>query len=289
MENHPDLLEQIERRRPLRGCRPSVLREVREPGAMTKVARFPSLRHPIVRFVPMSHADEGEYLVKPRAGGGGAGIRVWSPGQPLGQREHLQQFIDGRAISAAYVAGERAVTLIGVSEQFIGEAAFGAKAFQYCGGVAPWPVKEWKTRVLMHLGVELGARFGLRGPFGVDLIQDESGELWAIEINPRFTASMELHERLHEGLSMLAAPPVAPATGGGHAAGKAILFAKADAAVPDLYDLFESHEVADVPEVGERVPQGRPICTVFADAATRDGCVARLHELARRLYTRLST
>ena len=68
--------------------------------------------------------------------------------------------------------------------------------------------------------------------------------------------------------------------------GKAIIFAKADGAAPDLYDLFARDEVADVPEPGEFIRAGRPVCTVFAGGADRDSCLGGLRELARRLYTR---
>ena len=123
---------------------------------------------------------------------------------------------------------------------------------------------------------------------------DAAGDIWPIEVNPRYVASIELLERA-TGIATLGAWPIHPprrqvagsAAPAGHAVhGKAILFARADGSAPDMYELFARDQVADVPLIGEPIRAGHPVCTVFAAGADRDACLARLHDLARRLYTR---
>ncbi|HEX3872482.1 MAG TPA: ATP-grasp domain-containing protein, partial [Pirellulales bacterium] len=49
-------------------------------------------------------------------------------------------------------------------------------------------------QTLDRMGTDLAGRFGLRGLFGVDLVLGRH-HVWLIEVNPRFTASMEILER----------------------------------------------------------------------------------------------
>ena len=182
--------------------------------------------------------------------------------------------------------------LLGVTEQLIGDEHLGVAGFRYAGSLGPIAITSADRHALTHLGVALAQRHDLRGLFGVDLVRDRKGDLWPVELNPRYTASVEIIERATD-IPCLSDWPIATlrkslATPAGVVHAKGIVFAKQDCVVPDLYGLFESHEVADVPEIGERIRQGKPICTVFAFAREREECVSRLRERAARVYTAVS-
>ena len=155
---------------------------------------------------------------------------------------------------------------------------------------------------LVHLGVSLTQQFDLRGLFGIDAVIDHRGNIWPVEVNPRYTASVEILERA-TGISALA--PGSVDKRAAHVSkrkdrsltvaarfateiwGKAIVFAREDVTMPDLYDWFDSEQIADVPPIGRRIEAGKPICTLLSHGPDRDTCLARLHDMAATLYTRL--
>lgn len=284
MENHPEVLEAIAQCRPLLGSSPAAVRSVRNPQALARLQPVPGLRCCRVCDTAPNHSEQ-RYLLKPRHSAGGGGIHFWSPEDSLDARHYLQEYVPGTPISAIYHAHGPAARLLGVTEQFIGEPDFGARGFQYCGGIGPISLAPKAVAALTSLGDQLVGWHGLGGLFGVDMILDAQGDLWPVEVNPRYTASVELIERA-TGLAALADRPSAFATGNLHA--KAIIFARQDCRVPDLFEFFSPDEVADVPEVDDFTPSGRPICTLLAHGPDREACVRRLREEAQRLYTRLS-
>ena len=90
-------------------------------------------------------------------------------------------------------AGRRRA-LLGVTRQIIGEPWLGAHGFQYAGSIGPWPISEAHLATLDRHRQRTGERFELVGLFGVDFMLDGE-EVWTIEVNPRYTASVEIVER----------------------------------------------------------------------------------------------
>jgi predicted ATP-grasp superfamily ATP-dependent carboligase len=130
----------------------------------------------------------------------------------------------------------------------------------------------------------------LSGLFGVDLILDSRGRMHVLEINPRYTAAMELLELAH-GHALLGENIEALKTMADSVPtlihGKAIVYARETVRVDDLYAWFNAASIADVPQIGEVIPQGRPICTLLARGNSTDHVLAELHDMAGSLYTRL--
>ena len=88
--------------------------------------------------------------------------------------------------------------------------AFGADGFQYCGNIltaAPGHPRSSRGRGARRgagaLAQAVVEEFGLVGVNGIDFIARD-GVPWAIEVNPRWCASMELVERAY-GLSVFEA------------------------------------------------------------------------------------
>jgi uncharacterized protein len=279
-ENHPALVERLAERHTLLGSPPATLRAVRDPAQLH--AALGDLYPRTTGTLPSS----GRWLRKPLRGGGGIGVREWRGGAlPAGT--FLQERIDGVACSAAAVGDGADAVVLGISEQLVGRRAFGVRGHRWCGNVVP-PRRPVPLDQAQAICSRLARAFALRGLFGVDFVWD--GErAWAVEVNPRPTASLEAIGGVNAFGAHLQAcagklPRVDAAHGG--AAGKAVLFAT-DAVVVGDSERWLERGVRDVPHPGERIAAGRPICTLVAQAATPEDALAQLEEQAARLRAEL--
>src|SRR5439155_3545752 len=74
------------------------------------------------------------WLVKPLASGGGRRVRPWRGGRvPRGC--YLQQLVDGTPGSVVFVAAGDHIVPLGITRQLVGEHAFGAEGYRYCGNI----------------------------------------------------------------------------------------------------------------------------------------------------------
>src|SRR5205085_2738731 len=88
--------------------------------------------------------------------------------------------------------GRRAVPL-GVSHALMGDSAFGASGFRYCGSILVAPAQPL-FGFACRLASVVTEAFGLVGVNGIDFVA--RGDVpYAVEVNPRYCASMELVER----------------------------------------------------------------------------------------------
>jgi uncharacterized protein len=282
-ENHPRLVERLGERHSLLGNSSSTLRAVRDPAQLG--AALGDLPHPRTTVTAPS---SGRWLRKPLRGGGGIRVREWHGGAlPAGT--FLQERIDGIACSAAAVGDGKDAVVLGLTEQLVGQRAFGVRGHRWCGNLVPprVPTGELLGQARAICSCLAGA-FALRGLFGVDFMWD--GErAWTVEVNPRPPASLEAIRGVNAFAAHLEAcagelPCVDAADRG--AAGKAVLFAT-DAVVVGDSERWLERGVRDVPHPGERIAAGRPICTVVAQAATPEDALAQLHEQAARLRAEL--
>lgn len=307
LENRPRLIRQLARQRPLWGNDSPVLDIVRSPQRIAQILTAAGLPCPAVLSQAPSSRQGPRWVVKPRASAAGLGIRFWDGKALLGRRarsSYFQEFISGTDCAALYVGNREGARLLGVTRQLVGEAWLGAAPFRYCGSVGPLDLPAETRAPLEAIGRELTVASGLRGLFGIDFVLRD-GVPWPVEVNPRYTASVEVLEYA-TGLRALALhrqvfEPNAPAVPPPHAAdgmvGKAILFARAPQIVPEdgpwmaslssLIPVEEMPAVADIPPAGQRIEAGRPILTFFARAADEASCVAALRHTAADLDTRL--
>ena len=311
LENRPDLIAKIDR--PLWGNSADLLRKVRSPEQWTTCLLEGGLPCPRIS----SKAEPtGQWLLKPRKSGGGFGIHTHNR-QPFESRVHfLQERIDGLPCSAAFLGANGQAFLLGVTQQLIGTPWLNATGFHYAGSIGPLPLDLKTLETWRQIGVSLVTTFGLRGLFGVDAILRD-GVPWPVEVNPRYSASVEVLERAQRVslLTMHAAAfspaPIdlanrlpctltpGPSPGGRgeqEVCGKAILFARQTLVLPAegpwLGALepgvgLNQIEYADIPHAGETIEQGRPVLTLFASAPTVADCTVKLQEKAQALDRRL--
>ncbi|MCS6865648.1 MAG: ATP-grasp domain-containing protein [Gemmataceae bacterium] len=214
LENAPDVLQSLSEHHALAATPPEVLRRVRDPFALQTLVADVGLMMP--RLVSRGEACpvHGRWLRKPFRSCGGRGIRWANPQEPASASYYFQEFHDGQPLSAVFVND----TLWGVTEQLIGWPPLHAKPFVYCGTIGPLPQplshhKLLSKKDLDHLstsnrlleepwaGLErLGQRLaavGVCGVWGADLLQVD-GTLYVLEINPRYTASVEVLEHAYQ-------------------------------------------------------------------------------------------
>ena len=301
-ENHPGAVRALAARRVLWGNPPAVLARARDPRHLARVVGKAGLPAPRVRLTRPAPGVRGGWVVKPLHSGGGDGVAVWRTGRgaPMPRRSYFQERIVGVTGSIVFVADGRRAVPLGLSRVLAGETAFGADGFRYCGNILgaagdpQFPADERLLDRATLLAQTVTRAFGLVGVNGVDFVA-RRGLPWAIEVNPRYTAAMELVERAY-GISMFdvhvracrhslptfdlaAARRRAP-----EAVGKAILYARRPVAVGDTRLWLADRDVRDLSPPGTRFAPGDPICTIFARGRTAAGCHSGLARRAARLY-----
>jgi predicted ATP-grasp superfamily ATP-dependent carboligase len=122
-------------------------------------------------------------------------------------------------------------------------------------------------------------------------------ELWIVEVNPRYSASVEVLERianvpfvkLHVTACIDNALPPEPTIARRHFAGKAIVYARQPCTItPAMDELIDQEDreaqwptLADVPYVGQTFDIGQPVMTVLAAGRS-------FAEVERTLHDRLA-
>jgi uncharacterized protein len=306
LENRPTLIETLASLRLLWGNPADVLYAVRNPFRLfetLKAARLPALA---VRESDSPPPAEGRWLLKPWGGAAGRGIQIWQPGalpvEQVGEPCYFQERKVGKPISALFLATRNGAVLIGVSEQLIGLPALSAGPFAYCGSIGPMPLAKPTCRQIVQTGEAVACEFGLRGLFGIDLVLDQgTGVAWPTEVNPRYTASVEIYEWVF-GLSLLTWHILACQAYESSSASrrlieefqselgtarlerptrqaaKVVIYAPFSLHAPDLTEVARLHgfgtqrvEIADRPRPGIPVAANSPVCTLIAKEAGPKG------------------
>ena len=305
LENHPVILERIAGRRPIIGNPPQTIRRVRDWAALfdrLKRAGFP-VPKTIVAGENKRPDTRRRWLVKPVRSGGGHGIDFYRAEKSPGAFRMLQEYIPGKACSASFAANSRQCVLLGITEQLIGDRRFGSRSFRYCGNILPLPeaLRPDAGRGLLprvrRLASFLTREYGLTGVNGMDFILKD-GEVFLTEVNPRYSASMELAERAY-GLQIFHIHFQACTEGrlpefefenqlkAGGFFGKTILYADKDATAPDTRG-WTARSIKDIPASGEKLPRGGPICTILAEAPAYDEIraelILRAESLKKEIY-----
>jgi uncharacterized protein len=298
LENHPKAVERLARGRRLLGNPPAVLIRVRNPIALSALLRRRGFATPATRATPVIESAGTTWLLKPRRSGGGHRIERWRHARGVPRGSYLQERIAGIPGSVIFAANGHNAVVLGLSRQLVGDSRFGAQGFRYCGsliGSRTTPVFPRQGEILeaaAALAGEVTREFGLVGLNGIDFIA-RKGVPYPIEVNPRYSASMELLERVH-GLSMFelhvqACTGTLPSEVEERPGieGKAIVFARRDVILGNTEGWVGRQSFADVPHSEECTPGGRPICTVFARGSDQATCLRRLVRQARVVYRRV--
>lgn len=304
-ENHPELIEELEEKYGgrLLGNGSRTVREVvngfhaeGETSAFHTLkkhgVRIPETSKSIVELREKIGAGSSRILHKPCLSGGGYRIRECNENTPekipIDSDYYFQEYLEGKPCSAVFLANGKTAVLLGLSEQLIGDQRLGAHGFKYCGNVI-MQADAAVGREAERISVLLTEMFSLKGLNGFDFILRE-GRIYFIELNPRYTASMELfadspkknlfflHRKAFDGIL-----PVSDAqdeiSGGTFISGfqaKGIVYARRNLLIEkEPVSFFRKHfqeygrdfVLKDVPEEGERIDRHKPVCSVLVRIA----------------------
>jgi predicted ATP-grasp superfamily ATP-dependent carboligase len=310
LENHPEIVAEVCGRHRLLGMGSAMLRRVRDPFELRRVLELNEFSMPTIcrDLDTVPAADSMPWLVKRRASGGGIGIERFRRGEQLPRGAYLQEFLEGEVWGASYLAAGGSCRLIGVCAH-LGPEPVSESSFIYQGSIGPLRISTADTDRLYRLGETLTAEFGLVGLFGVDVIKTPDGFLRPLEVNPRYTSSMELFERT--GSTSLIECHLQACRKGSiqnrddhddrsrPMQGKRIVYFEgdgeltiSDAVARRLLDRClapELPDIADVPMPGTRLRRGDPIATVFAEDDDRAMLIGKLSEQSQRVQVAVAS
>ena len=229
--------------------------------------------------VPVPPLADGRFpaMVKPRRGAGGWRNAVVRAEEELHRWEEawpdvpyvVQTLVDGLPSSVSCITDGRRARAIAVNRQILrgeGESAHG-----FAGSLTPFfhPL----AGEMIAVAEKIAAASGSVGSVGIDFVAGERP--WAIEINPRFQATLdtvemaigesvfEMHMNACCGVIAAMRPPAR------QVAVRQILFAKRDMRLDaDLSDL--APRIADIPWPGAEFEEGQAVLSVYGRGRSED-------------------
>lgn len=312
IENHPDLVGSLAAQLPLLGNSCDVLRNVRNPWKVAAILHERGISVPKI-MPPGRRPATGDWICKPLRSCGGKDVLDWNlSATKSGATEKaadgttsgriFQELIKGMTIGAVFVADANTSQFVGATQQLAGTHWLGARGYVYAGSIGPLNLNDDARQQLERIGAALTDALRLRGIFGVDAMWD-GASIWPIEVNPRYTASVEVLERAldvdvvraHVQGCQAKLPPL-KAGRPRCFSGKAILYAREESRISSqLLEFIETvnsaggeSSVADVPDLGQPVAKGHPVVSLLADAADQTEVLKRLQRLACSVNTLLA-
>jgi predicted ATP-grasp superfamily ATP-dependent carboligase len=266
-ERAPRALDRLAARGTLCANDPDLVAGLKDPELGAELLRALGWQVPEIRREPP--ADPSGWLQKEIGGAGGVHVRrAWQAARD--GRAYYQREVAGRPMSVTFLADARRAWVLGFNALMV--RAVGEVPFCHAGAstCSLEPALERDLQARLDRLVRLT---GLRGLNGVDFMLDGS-ELYALEVNPRPTATFELYDSDYaEGLvawhvRSFAGPlsdfPVGRPPGPRSARACAIVYAERALNVPAGVQ-FPAW-CRDLPASGSRIAAGAPVLSVFAEA-----------------------
>jgi uncharacterized protein len=299
-ENYPDLIEKLPGWVKISGNTPETLRRVRNWQLLREFMTDNNIPFPETLLPGEEEKVSGHkgWLLKPTNSGGGSRIKPWE-GERLLENQIIQRYVEGIHASASFLSNGQEGVLIGLSAQLIGLNELGATGFTWCGNILPLPLaKPAYLHVVKRLENYislLSAHFKLKGACGIDFIingeNPEMPEPYIVEVNPRYTASMELVEEAY-GLNIYSLHNLAVEerlTDFSIAEqdnitfyGKGIVFARRDIEIKNTED-WRQRGIRDIPFKGDIILEGHPVCTIMVKGKTHKECLLDLFNKTEEL------
>jgi uncharacterized protein len=288
LENHPEILDRFAEDGTIIGNSPRVIRAVRCGAAL--FPRLGSAGFPVPRTFSAVKSNDpspnSQWLIKPLLSGGGHGIRFFQDGHLPGPEYLIQEYIPGRSCSAAFVANGYDCVVLGITQQLMGMPQFGSQDFRYCGNllILPEALSPELLNQVRKLTAFLTGEFGLTGVNGIDFMLHD-GQVYPIEVNPRYSASMELIEEayglpvfdLHAQAALEGKLPDFKLESSMHETrgfAKGILFSDRRFILPDVD--WPAGIARDISRPGVTLRKGDPVCTLLVCRPTPEEALAEL-------------
>ncbi len=308
LENHPDFLREVALSHPLWGNHPDIYESLRDPVVLEQELRALGVAFPSILPAGSSIPDTPTWLLKPLKGSGGLGIRMGKAHSLVPKGHYAQRQIAGIDISLSLLLGENGHELLLWCKGLECRDLLGCPEFGYVG--SHWTAESNASfldpSLVFALGGFLSKTIGLKGLVGIDFRVDSLGRWFVLEVNPRYTASMELgelatnqsftkrHVACFQGQDEEAPNGNSPGRmtqsfdSGQAPRTKAILYAKKpfklspDFSWPRVLQAFEAKydiKLCDLPRPGTKVAKGAPILTIMEKGTRWPDLDSRLRPL----------
>ncbi len=185
-EDRPHLLTRLAERWPLLGNDAETVERIKAPETF-----FATLDALGIAYPPtlMERPAKGAGWVAKRRGGAGGSHVVPSRLQKDATDVYYQALVEGRAVSALFLANGSRARVLGFSEQWTAPAP--RRPWRYGGAVQPASLPEDAADAMTRAVTALSAAFGLKGLASADFVLAENRPL-LLEINPRPGATLDI-------------------------------------------------------------------------------------------------
>lgn len=283
LESRPALLEALASEGPVMGSDPDRLRALQDPIRLGARLRGCGVMVPAMRW---RITQKGGWLRKQAGAAGGAHVVPATAPGPARPGDYFQRQIPGLDCSVTLLADGSRVRILGWNRLL--SCTTGAFGHAYQGAVGGLEIPTAAQARISAAATAIVRLLGWRGLCGLDFILSAAGTPWVIDLNPRPTATVELH--LAPGAAMRAH---LAACGGslpavrlrGRPRGQRVLYAVDPIAIPNSLDWPQW--VSDRPPGGTEVPTGAPICSIQAAGKTPAQVERTLQARARQLAAAL--
>ena len=298
LENHSALLHSLSAERTVLGITGNTLTNLRNTPEFYNLLKSKQINTPKIIISTKDLNKETSYLRKPKNRSGGLGIKPFDPSKQTMIDDsdfYYQEFIKGESRSAIFCFTESGFELLGTTIQSSGTQSLHADDFLYSGNIGPVKPNNSELKELQTIGEIISINYRPHGLLGMDYILNDL-KVYPLEINPRYTASMEVLELglgqnfITKHMQAFGIKPIYenPAPSEIAVIGKAIYYAPHNVLIPKeapwlsidanprLFSPF-----ADIPKTGSAIHKGSPVVTIFAKADS-------LNEVKAQLKTRTS-
>ena len=281
-EGKGDSLRALARRFQLMGNQPAVWDIVDAPEVFISVLDRLSIAHPEMRVTPPVRSRE--WLFKSRASCGGMGVFPAADARGAGC---YHRRVSGQPVSVLFVADGRRARILGYHHLLTQRLP--GRPYVYAGALTMDAVPASVSICLERWVTGLTATLSLCGLNGLDFMVN-AGQPCFLELNPRPTATLELHEHRLKAGGLVAhhlrgcvgeMPQRIPTTT--LAKGLRVIFSDRDFRMPEIEWPGWS---TDRPAPGTLMGLGEPICSVHGEGRTMLEVRQSLARRSRRLRAR---
>lgn len=298
MEHYHDKIEELEKETTVLGNRSEKLRICEQENFLFQIVDDLGIPYPetkkvdnMNRLIEVARDIGYPLLLKSSNSGGGIGIRFLRNEVELideykklssiyEQRPfYLQEYIDGKDVSASVLSTGKKAKCLTVNEQVIGESRLDVpRKFGYCGNIIPFCGEDGKIAKVKDYSESICEELGLQGSNGVDFVVGEKPYL--VEVNPRFQNTMDLVENvlginlLEKHLEAVKGNLLTDFNLKGNGI-KLVLYSKKRVKVPEL---GKFSNLVDVPLPGNLIEKGDPICSILFTGEKRSQVINRAYK-----------
>ncbi len=175
---------------------PTQLNQLRSVEGWQAAANASGVRFPKTEWVrpSIAVASQAPWLRKSRRGAGGVHVRQIDASDHSSEMPHSywQQMVLGDCLGVHLVAERDGCRVLGATLALTADQWYGPLPFIYRGSWGPISLTPKQVSQILRLGEWYRSTTGIRGWLQLDFVRSPDGQLWLLDVNPRWTAGMEV-------------------------------------------------------------------------------------------------